>query len=38
MTPSSGTSQTINVQGRVPPQNTPQAGAYTDTVTATITY
>lgn len=33
-----GTNQTITVYGRVPQQNTPQAGVYADTVTATITY
>ncbi|PLP99864.1 Csu type fimbrial protein [Cupriavidus pauculus] len=33
-----GTANTISVYGRVPQQNTPQHGAYTDTVTATITY
>lgn len=33
-----GTAQTIRVYGRVPPQTTPLAGAYVDTVTATITY
>lgn len=33
-----GTAQTITVYGRVPQQPTPRAGAYADTVTATITY
>lgn len=33
-----GAVQTIPVYGRVPQQVTPQAGAYADTVTATITY
>lgn len=33
-----GTAQTIPVYGRVPPQSTPAAGAYTSTVTATITF
>ncbi|NOV22055.1 spore coat U domain-containing protein [Cupriavidus necator] len=33
-----GTAQTIPVYGRVPPQTTPAAGAYTSTVTATITF
>ena len=33
-----GTAQSITIYGRVPQQPTPQAGAYSDTVTATITY
>ncbi|CAJ0733429.1 Csu type fimbrial protein [Ralstonia mannitolilytica] len=33
-----GTAQTLTVYGRVPPQNTPAAGTYTSTVTATITF
>lgn len=33
-----GTSQTIPVYGRVPPQTTPAAGNYTSTVTATINF
>nr|WP_315595098.1 spore coat protein U domain-containing protein [uncultured Cupriavidus sp.] len=33
-----GTAQSITIYGRVPQQTTPQAGAYSDTVTATITY
>ncbi|RZT39468.1 Csu type fimbrial protein [Cupriavidus agavae] len=36
--PGLGTAETLTVYGRVPPQTTPQPGAYTDTVTATITY
>lgn len=34
----SGNTQTVTIYGRVPPQVTPQAGSYSDTVTATITY
>ena len=30
--------QTVTVYGRVPPQNTPTPGDYTDTVTATVTF
>jgi spore coat protein U-like protein len=30
--------QTVTVYGRVPPQDTPGPGAYTDTVTATVTF
>jgi len=33
-----GAPQQFTVYGRVPPQNTPAPGVYTDTVTATITY
>ena len=33
-----GTAQTFTVYGRVPPQATPTAGTYTDTVTITVTY
>jgi spore coat protein U-like protein len=33
-----GAAQAFVVYGRVQPQNTPAPGAYTDTVTATITY
>lgn len=33
-----GNEQSFTVYGRVPPQKTPKAGAYTDTVTATIRY
>jgi spore coat protein U-like protein len=33
-----GTTQTLTVYGRVPPQTTPKAGAYTDTIVATVTY
>ena len=33
-----GDVQTIPVYGRVPPQTTPLAGAYTDTVQITVTY
>lgn len=33
-----GTAQTYTVYGRVPPQATPSAGTYTDTVTITVTY
>jgi spore coat protein U-like protein len=33
-----GAPQTFTVFGRVAPQNTPGAGTYTDTVTATLTY
>lgn len=33
-----GSAQTINVYGRVPPQTTPAAGTYTDTVLVTVTY
>lgn len=33
-----GAVQTITVYGRVPVQNTPAAGSYTDTVTVTVTY
>ncbi|QND55112.1 spore coat U domain-containing protein (plasmid) [Phyllobacterium sp. 628] len=33
-----GAAQPYTVYGRVPPQTTPAAGAYTDTVTVTITY
>ncbi len=33
-----GADQTYTVYGRVPPQDTPPAGNYTDTVTITVTY
>jgi spore coat protein U-like protein len=33
-----GTPQPITVYGRVPPQTTPAAGGYTDTLTVTVTY
>lgn len=33
-----GTAQTTTVYGRVPPQATPPAGDYADTVTVTVTY
>lgn len=33
-----GSFQSIPVYGRIPSQNTPQAGTYTDTVVVTITY
>jgi spore coat protein U-like protein len=33
-----GLTQTLTVYGRVPPQTTPNAGAYTDTIVATVTY
>ncbi|MDR5823177.1 spore coat protein U domain-containing protein [Caballeronia sp. LZ043] len=33
-----GSNQSITVYGRVPPQTTPSAGTYTDTIIATITY
>lgn len=33
-----GAAQTITVYGRVPPQTTPVAGNYLDTVTVTVTY
>lgn len=33
-----GTVQNITVYGRVPPQSTPAAGVYTDTVAITVTY
>jgi spore coat protein U-like protein len=34
----SGTAQTYTAYGRVPPQNTPTAQTYTDTVIVTVTY
>ena len=34
----SGIGQNISVYGRVPPQATPAPGAYTDTITVTVTY
>jgi len=34
----SGTAQTFTVHGRVPPQNTPPPGNYSDTVVVTVTY
>lgn len=33
-----GSAETLNVYGRVPPQSTPAAGIYNDTVTVTLTY
>ncbi len=33
-----GATQTLTVYGRVPPQATPSAGVYTDTVVVTVTY
>jgi spore coat protein U-like protein len=33
-----GSAQTLTVYGRVPPQATPAAGVYTDTVNVTVTY
>jgi spore coat protein U-like protein len=33
-----GNVQSINIYGRVPPQTTPAAGVYTDTVAVTVTY
>jgi spore coat protein U-like protein len=33
-----GAAQPLTVYGRVPPQTTPSAGVYTDTVVVTITY
>jgi spore coat protein U-like protein len=33
-----GANQTVTIYGRVPPQATPTAGAYTDTITVTVTY
>ena len=33
-----GDPQTFTVYGRVPPQTTPSAGTYTDTVTITVSY
>jgi len=33
-----GASRRYTVYGRVPPQTTPAAGAYTDTITVTVTY
>lgn len=37
-TSGSGSTQNLTVYGRVPPQSTPAAGTYTDTVTVTVTY
>ncbi len=34
----SGTGQTLTVYGRVPTQNAPAAGAYSSTITATVTF
>jgi spore coat protein U-like protein len=34
----SGASQSFTVYGRVPPQTTPAAATYTDTITVTVTY
>lgn len=34
----SGTQQALTVYGRVPPQTTPSAGVYTDTVVVNVTY
>jgi spore coat protein U-like protein len=33
-----GTGQALTVYGRVPPQSTPAPGAYSDTITVTVTY
>lgn len=33
-----GTAQAFTVYGRVPPQTTPPAATYTDTITVTVTY
>lgn len=33
-----GSAQPFTVYGRVPPQTTPPAGSYTDTITVTVTY
>jgi spore coat protein U-like protein len=33
-----GSAQAFTVYGRIPPQATPAAGAYTDTITVTVTY
>ena len=33
-----GTSQTLTVYGRVPPQTTPAAATYNDTVNVIVTY
>jgi spore coat protein U-like protein len=33
-----GASQSYTVYGRIPPQTTPAAGTYTDTITVTVTY
>ncbi|RUY19730.1 spore coat U domain-containing protein, partial [Mesorhizobium sp. M7A.F.Ca.US.001.04.2.1] len=33
-----GNVQNLTVYGRVPPQTTPAAGVYTDTVAITVTY
>ncbi|QND53210.1 spore coat U domain-containing protein [Phyllobacterium sp. 628] len=33
-----GTAQSITVYGRVPPQNTPSPGVYSDTIIVTVTY
>ena len=34
----SGNNQSLTVYGRVPPQTTPTAGTYNDTITVTVTY
>ncbi|WP_250537024.1 spore coat U domain-containing protein [Caballeronia sp. AZ10_KS36] len=34
----SGSAQTLTVYGRVPPQNAPAAGAYSSTITTTVTF
>jgi spore coat protein U-like protein len=34
----SGAVQTLDVYGRIPPQTTPSAGSYSDTVVVTVTY
>ncbi len=34
----SGASQTLTVYGRVPPQTTPPAATYNDSVTVTVNY
>jgi spore coat protein U-like protein len=33
-----GASQTYTIYGRIPAQNTPTPGSYTDTITVTVTY
>ena len=33
-----GAAQVLTVYGRVPPQSTPSAGSYIDTVVVTLTY
>lgn len=34
----SGASQSYTIYGRIPPQNTPTPGSYSDTITVTVTY